>query len=86
MNDPSTRSHFPRLDILDSIFVKYLDRDFLDFALKHEHVDALIAIGLFEIGVTRPSHDIDAHFALELRAQVVVDDWINLKMKENEDG
>lgn len=82
------RSDFPRLDILDSIFIEYLEPDFLDFALKHPDVDAFIALGAIACGATKPAgYDDpgDVYNDLERRGHDLIEDYIDAKMKENDD-
>lgn len=83
------RTDFPRLDILDSIFIERLDFDFLAFTLAHDNADALIALGAIECGATKPAgwHDPgDVYNDLERRGNDLINDYIDMKIKEGAHG
>jgi len=83
MNQKTTRTHFPRLDVLDSILEPCVDPDFLKFVEENpEAMIAFVVLGAVECGVTKPRQWENMYCLLERAGSEYIERYIDLKMEE----
>jgi hypothetical protein len=87
MNEPTKRSTFPRLDILDGILTnRTIDPYFVDFAMQHDNLLALIMLGAMECGITKPAdHELWQH-AFEGMGKRLIEDFIDHQLEKAEES
>ena len=82
-----TSSHYPRLDLLDSILEPQINSDFFNwlFTERRTVAVALCILGAVQCGVTRPKRwDDKMYQRLTECGEDAVDEWITMKLKEKQ--